>query len=75
MEPKTTLRAKFNWYKYWYITRHVNRLGLTTAHHLPKWLKYWVYIDVVSNVTARDSFKNRTMPHVGVMEVLEEYAK
>lgn len=68
------MRAKVNWWLYYYIMRRVRLIPLWVAHRMPKWLKYWVYIDVTADVTTKE-LSNRITPDVTAVEVLDVIGK
>lgn len=45
------MKARLHWWRYYYVTRKIQRILPWIAHRLPDRLKYWVVIDGMAKYT------------------------
>jgi hypothetical protein len=68
-----SIPAAVHWHYYWQITRRLQRLPLTIAHRLPRWLARAAYVDVAAYATTRTPLASREVPAIGIIEVMETW--
>lgn len=65
-EPESLARKVYwaaKWHWYYQIVRRVQKAPLRLARRLPRWLKYWVLIDVGARYTASPGWKPDKVQH------------
>jgi hypothetical protein len=68
-----SIPERLRWHRYWQITRRVQRLPLTIAHRLPRWLARAAYVDVAAYATTRPPLDAREVPGISITEVMETW--
>ncbi len=61
-------------FKYWKVTRPIEKLTRWIAHRLPKKLKMWVYFDVLAHSTT-GRYGKTVVPKLTAMDAIDRYMK